>query len=206
MKKVIIYFILFFIAFNSNAQLVYENTGLVLNGTRYQHYTSTWCGGAHAWYYDQKGASVSNPHVFRVILDSYFTQGTQISSNRGAIYFYDDEKSTYNTVYAKNFYTASDLALKTNIAPLGLATKTVLALRPVSYRWNDQSQTGRLSANLKELGFIAQEVESVLPDVVTVDHVGNKLINYIGLIPVLTAPIQELNARVEELEKQLNAK
>jgi hypothetical protein len=206
MKKIIICFVLFVAAFSSNAQLVYENTGLVLNGNRYQNYTSTWCGGAHAWYYDQKGASASNPHVFRVILDTYFSLRTQISSNKGAIYFYDDEKSTYNTVYAKKFYTASDLALKTNIAPLGLATKTVLALRPVSYRWNDQSQTGRLSSNLKELGFIAQEVKSVLPDVVTVDHVGNNLINYIGLIPVLTAAIQELNACVEGLEKQLNAK
>jgi hypothetical protein len=193
-------------AFSSNAQLVYENTGLVLNGYRYQNYTSTWCGGAHAWYYDQKGASASNPHVFRVILDTYFSLGTQISSNRGAIYFYDDEKSTYNDIYAKKFYTASDLALKTNVTPLGLSTKTVLALRPVSYQWNEPSRTGKLSPSLKEIGFIAQEVEKVLPDLVTVDHVGNKLVDYIGLIPVLTAAIQELNVRVEELEKQLNAK
>jgi hypothetical protein len=206
MKKIIICSVLLVAAFSSNAQLVYENTGLVLNGNRYQNYTSTWCGGAHAWYYDQKGASASNPHVFRVILDTYFSLGTQISSNRGAIYFFDDEKWTYNDIYAKKFYTASDLALKTNVTPLGLSTKTVLALRPVSYQWNEPSRTGKLSPSLKEIGFIAQEVEKVLPDLVTVDHVGNKLVNYIGLIPVLTAAIQELNARVEELEKQLNAK
>ena len=64
----------------------------------------------------------------------------------------------------------------------------------------------RAAANPKEIGFISQEVEQILPDIVAIDEDGQKLLNYTAIIPILTAAIQELNARVEALEQQLNAK
>jgi hypothetical protein len=198
-SKVLLVIALAMFSISANAQLVYESTGLRLNGPRYQNYTSTWNGGAHAWRLDRGGT----PHVFRLIMDTYYSFGAQISSNRGAIYFFDDETWSYNNVFARSFFTASDANLKTNVTPFSNATKSVLALRPVTYNWREQQ--GRSVASRKDIGFIAQEVERVLPDIVAEDHVGNKVVDYSGLIPILTGAIQELNARIEALEKQLSA-
>ena len=63
---------------------------------------------------------------------------------------------------------ASDERMKTNISPLadedGL--QSILRLRPIRFNWKDadtDAKTGR------QLGFVAQEVESVLPEVVVTD-------------------------------------
>ena len=60
-------------------------------------------------------------------------------------------------------------------------------------------------------GFIAQEVESLIPEIVsdTTDVKGEtdevtKVLNYANLTVVLTKAIQELSAKVEELESKIN--
>ncbi len=94
--------------------------------------------------------------------------------------------------------------------PVNNALRTVLALRPVTYNWKAGNttfnRTSSFTANPKEVGFIAQELEQVLPDVVSTGANDTKFVNYQALIPVLTAAIQELNARIEELERQLAEK
>ena len=54
----------------------------------------------------------------------------------------------------------SDARLKRDVAPLDGALDALLALRPVSYRWKERPDAG------KRLGLIAQEVRTVLPEVV----------------------------------------
>jgi len=49
-----------------------------------------------------------------------------------------------------------------------------------------------------QYGFLAQEVEEIIPDIVHTDEEGNKSINYIALIPMLVQSIQELQATVDE--------
>ena len=61
--------------------------------------------------------------------------------------------------------------------------------------------------DLEDVGFIAQEVEEVLPNVVHVtpgfigDNEKVKTVSYIKIIPYLVDTIQELTKRIEELEK-----
>jgi len=50
-----------------------------------------------------------------------------------------------------------------------------------------------------QLGFIAQELEKALPNLVHTDEAGYKSVNYIGLIPLLTEAIKE---QQKTLEKQ----
>lgn len=50
------------------------------------------------------------------------------------------------------------------------------------------------------IGFIAQELKSVFPELVSEDGDGLMAVNYIGLIPILVEAIKELEARVETLE------
>jgi len=57
----------------------------------------------------------------------------------------------------------SDARVKQNVTTLGYGLSEVLRLRPVTFNWKDRPHRGR------QLGLIAQEVESVLPELVTTD-------------------------------------
>jgi len=89
----------------------------------------------------------------------------------------------------------SDRRLKRDIADLDLGLALVNALRPVSYR--------RINDDTEELGFIAQEVEAVLPrplGMLTVDVDDTYMLRKDDLIAVLVKAVQELTIRVKGLE------
>ncbi|MFA5929114.1 MAG: tail fiber domain-containing protein, partial [Candidatus Margulisiibacteriota bacterium] len=56
----------------------------------------------------------------------------------------------------------------------------------------------------KQIGFIAQEVEKVLPELVATDKEGNKLLSYEKLTPVLVEAIKELNRNIVSLQAENN--
>jgi hypothetical protein len=93
----------------------------------------------------------------------------------------------------------SDASLKQNVTSLGYGLSEVLRLRPVTLNWKDKPHRGR------QLGLIAQEVESVLPELVTTDKDAEqtKLLNYIGLVPVTIKAIQEQQAQIEDQQQRI---
>ncbi|MBP7174027.1 MAG: tail fiber domain-containing protein [Cloacibacterium sp.] len=98
----------------------------------------------------------------------------------------------------------SDQRLKENIKTLDSTTSTLSALRPVSYHWNKKGKAKGGDDKL-QYGFIAQEVEKVLPHLVNTDKEGYKSVNYIEVIPVLTKALQEEKLRNDSQEAKLNA-
>ncbi|PIS22144.1 hypothetical protein COT50_03365 [candidate division WWE3 bacterium CG08_land_8_20_14_0_20_41_10] len=93
----------------------------------------------------------------------------------------------------------SDIALKENIQPLASALLGVLDLSPVSFDWIDKQ--GRGSA--REVGFIAQEMEKIFPQVVRTNPDGFKGIKYDVFSAVLTRAIQEQELKIEDLATQV---
>ncbi|MFA6048100.1 MAG: tail fiber domain-containing protein [Parcubacteria group bacterium] len=87
----------------------------------------------------------------------------------------------------------SDVNLKKNIADSGYGLDAVLSLRPVEYNWKYQSD-----GTTKTIGFIAQDVEGVMPQLVITDAEGYKELNTIGMIPVLAKAIQEQQTMINE--------
>lgn len=100
------------------------------------------------------------------------------------------------------YVNGSDRNLKEEIAPLADALDVVNALKPVTFRYKeDYSKDQSIQP-----GFIAQELQEVLANQVYlggVVHAGPEHLNvaYQSLIPVLVKAIQELTARVAELEE-----
>jgi len=88
--------------------------------------------------------------------------------------------------------STSDINLKENIKTVENSLNTLTQLRGVSFDWKE---TGRSS-----YGVIAQELEEILPDLVTNGEV--KSVNYNGLIGVLIESVKELKAEVEELKSK----
>jgi hypothetical protein len=111
------------------------------------------------------------------------------------------------------FSTSSDYRLKENIAPMTGALNTIAQLKPVTYKWKSDGSDGQ--------GFIAHELQEVVPDCVTgekdavetytdEDGVEQTRPVYQGidtsfLVATLTAAIQELNAKVEAQAEQIKA-
>ncbi len=68
----------------------------------------------------------------------------------------------------------------------------ILALTPVSYNWNSESNT-----DSKHPGFIAQDVRQLFPDLVAEDKNTHLLsMNYTGLIPYTVQAIKEMNLNI----------
>ena len=99
------------------------------------------------------------------------------------------------------YVNGSDRNLKENIAPLADALNVVAALNPVTFRYKEDYSKDQST----QPGFIAQELQEALIDQVYLDGVvqaGPKHLNvaYQALVPILVKAIQELTARVAQLE------
>lgn len=111
--------------------------------------------------------------------------------------------STGGTTTAYN--TTSDYRLKENVAPMTGALAKVSALKPCTYTWKADGSSGQ--------GFIAHELQAVVPDCVTgekdaVNEDGSikpQSIDTSFLVATLTAAIQEQQAIIESLQTRLTA-
>lgn len=92
--------------------------------------------------------------------------------------------------------TPSDARLKEDVVELNNNLDKIKQLRPVSYNYIDKDKFG----SGRTIGFIAQEVETVIPEVVkkAADDYELRSLNYVEIIPVLTGAIQEQTKIIEE--------
>lgn len=101
-------------------------------------------------------------------------------------------------------WSASDGRYKKNIIPVNGALQKVEALQGVTYQW-DLEKTKADSLNMDErtyLGFIAQEVQKVLPQAVQQAN-GDKMlrVDYSQITPILVEAIKELSRQNMEQQK-----
>jgi hypothetical protein len=96
--------------------------------------------------------------------------------------------------------SASDARLKENVQPIKYGMDTVMALNPVSFNW--------IADGVGDIGFIAQEVQPVVPEVVSVVPTLNKLdapltLRKDALVAVLVKAMQEQQSVIDKLEARL---
>ena len=95
--------------------------------------------------------------------------------------------------------TSSDRNLKKDVEPLHDGLGKVMQLRPTRYHFKSQEDDEPLQP-----GFIAQEVEEVMPELVSQKD-GVRGINYQGLIPVTVAAVQEQQKKMNSLADENTA-
>jgi hypothetical protein len=98
----------------------------------------------------------------------------------------------------------SDKRLKQNINTLNYGLETLMQLNPVSYEWNAAAYTKltsqkELSKNFQgtQVGFIAQEVEALIPEVVKEVKDGYKALEYHNLTAVIVQAVKEQQTIIE---------
>ena len=119
------------------------------------------------------------------------------------LYRYATDKLFYNAQAPMGglgaYVNISDVRTKTNIEPATAGLQAVLALNPVKFE--------RISTGAREVGFVAQEVQGVLPEAVVAGGFGlpdddEPALAVVSdtIVAALVRAVQELAARVRQLE------
>jgi len=111
--------------------------------------------------------------------------GTASSSNT-ALYITDDGTLSTNS---------SDFNKKHNIRNLPYGLNTINQLNPVAFDWNEDDKT--------DIGFIAQDIESIIPETVITNWDSQLIFRQEKIIPILVKAIQEQQALIKALEQRI---
>jgi len=116
--------------------------------------------------------------------------------------------SVSGLIYASDgLVHTSDSRLKTDIRPLDDSLSKILKLKGVYFSWIQDEKSGLKFDVDRHVGVIAQDVQSVLPEVVTDIHDGRYLgVRYSELIPLLVNAIKELDQKGTSLEDRFGLK
>ena len=103
----------------------------------------------------------------------------------------------------QEFPRKSDVRLKKDISPIEGALRGVLSLKGVEYVYDSAAHPELGLTKGPQLGFIAQDLEPVYPQLVHTKPHGFKAINYAQLVPVLVEAIKEQQSMIAELQEQV---
>ena len=124
------------------------------------------------------------------------------NSNRRWKYIYGVTGNFSGNITA---FSSSDERLKENIINLDGSLAKVLKLRGTRFDWKKGNEEVHPYEG-NDIGFVAQEVKEVLPEVIGEMHGGYYGLKYEKLTPILVEAIKELSAKVDALEKKLESK
>ncbi len=106
-------------------------------------------------------------------------------------------------ILAQQIHSSSDERFKKNIQPITGALNKVMSLEGVNYQFRVDEFADRTFPTTTQMGFIAQNVEGVAPEVVATHGDGYKAVDYAKLTALLTEAIKEQQAKINTLEAQL---
>lgn len=170
----------------------------------------------------QASGYIAEPHLLlKETTGGYVYLGLQNSSANGwSVAAYGDE-TTHETSQFNIFYSgtganmfsvngignatlagtltqSSDMRLKTNIRPLENSLEKVTSINGYNYNWKPELQKDTTN----QIGFMAQEVERIFPELVSTDVNGYKSVAYQNLVPVLVEALKEQQKQIDELKAQ----
>jgi hypothetical protein len=120
----------------------------------------------------------------------YYNSSERLNTNSGGV-------TVTGTCTATNFNTTSDATIKTNIRTITGSLDLVKAMRGVRFDWLWNAKP--------EVGVIAQEVEEVIPELVSTDENGFKSVKYGNIVAVLIEAVKEQQEQIDALKSQLNS-
>lgn len=157
------------------------------------------------------------------LADEYFCNGNAIIQSGGPELFTFGEFSVggpliasfppFNFMFGVNgdagiqgmLYVSSDKRYKKNIKPIKNAIETVTQLQGVSYEYDKKGNPDRNFTEGETYGFIAQELDEIIPNVTRQDANGYYLVNYDAIIPILTEAITEQQIIIDEKSDKIDA-
>lgn len=204
-KIVFAAFVFFFICNQINAQLKVTSTGNVGIGYNYPS-TKLWVegttrfGGSGDLMIDWTGYG---PTIYPEIDNHGYLGKSNRRFNHGWIYCLDVVCGTYSAYWTQN----SDRRIKDNIQNMYNVLPNIKKINTYTYNFNKQyleAIPGLKSLNnRKKIGFIAQELNEIFPELVYANDTGLLSIDYISMIPILTQAIKEQQILIDNLQNDI---
>lgn len=154
---------------------------------------------------DLSDVNISNPAIGQTIV---WNPTTQKWENKEINWNNLSSKPTEFTPVAHDHtggsFSVSDKRLKLNIRPIDDVQLYIKALEPVKYDWKPEAKSKYGVREDVGYGFIAQEVEKIIPNAVRKLEDGEHLgISYEKIIPFLVGSMQEMMAEIRELKEEI---
>ena len=178
----------------------------VYSSTRYQH---VWSMGT-AYKTSDNGTSFGNMYGLTYTHTNVGT-GTNQSIAGLSHQLQHRQNGVLNCAFGAGIWTSgnvtaySDIAVKTNLVRIPNALEKVCSINGYTYERTDyikDLEDPEAPDVLRQAGVVAQEIEKVLPEVVSGKD-GNKAVAYGNIVALLIESIKELKDEVDELKKQL---
>ncbi len=99
---------------------------------------------------------------------------------------------------------SSDFRLKKNIETLNGSLEKLMKLRGVSFNWKTTEFPDRGFNEENQLGFIAQEVQTLFPELVITNVDGYMAVDYSKITPVLVQAIKEQQQIIDQQQKEID--
>jgi len=164
-------------------------------------------GSTVDWTIDQYGTLSSNARL-RIFSGVTETNGIAILEN-GNVGIGINAPTTKlyvnGDITANSIAGTSDLRYKTNVRSITSPLEKVKSLRGVYFNWDQKSFPDKNFSDNTELGFIAQEVEKVLPEVVSKDKTPEEYrsVKYDKVVALLVEAIKEQQKQIDSLKSQV---
>jgi hypothetical protein len=97
---------------------------------------------------------------------------------------------------------SSDIRWKKNVRPLSNSLSNILKLEGVNYDWRTDEFLDKNFSSKKQIGFIAQEVEKIYPELVRTDNEGYKSMDYMSMTAILVEAMKEQQQAIDQLEAE----
>lgn len=167
-------------------------------------------GSTADWIIDQYGTSSSDARL-RVFNSIAETNGFSIleNGNIGMGTLIPTVRLQVNgDIIANSIAGSSDIRFKKNIRTVENALDKVKSLRGVYFNWNKDAFPDRNFGAQDELGFIAQEVEKVVPEIVTKENTKDEYrsVKYDKLVALLVEAIKEQQKQIDSLKIEVSKK
>jgi hypothetical protein len=107
-----------------------------------------------------------------------------------------------NAVATGGSFQSSDIRFKKNILNIQNPIELILKMRGVTYEYKKEEFKRYNFEEGKKIGFIAQELNEIIPEAVKIDGEGYLAVNYSAIIPLLVEAIKEQQKEINELKRQ----
>lgn len=101
------------------------------------------------------------------------------------------------------YKSLSDLRCKKNLQKIDNPLDVLEKLNGVSFNWKSNGFTGENPPEDRQYGFIAQDVEELLPELVSKDTIGRRSMAYASIIPFLVEGLKAQQKAILAIEKKL---
>ena len=112
---------------------------------------------------------------------------------------------TGNVTASCGLLVCSDMRYKINILPVSNALSSIMTLHGIYYNWDLENFPDRGFNEQQQIGFSAQELEGLFPQIVHTDEKGFKTVDYSKLTPVLVEAIKEQQQKIDRQQNQIDA-